>query len=236
MEKINYIVGYENLKIYQESDEFKFSLDSILLANFSKQYKKPRMLDIGTGSCIIPLLLSDNYKTIDAVEIQEKQYNLAKKSIECNNINNINLINDDINEYYNKIPSETYDVITCNPPYFKVLTGSHLNDVEAKQIARHEIKLNIEDIFKISKKILKNNGVISIVHRPERLIEIFENMKKNNIEPKKLWFIYPKINKDSNIVIISGSKNGKPGLEVLPPLFVHNDDGSYTEEVKKYFC
>ena len=110
-----------------------------------------------------------------------------------------------------------------------------MNESEYKTIARHEIKLNIKQLFSISKKLLKNNGVIAIVHRPERLIEIIEAMRENNIEPKKIQFVYPKKNMHANILLVEGSKNGNPGLKVLPPLYTHLDNGDYTNEIKKYF-
>ena len=112
---------------------------------------------------------------------------------------------------------------------------SHLNDSPYKIIARHEVKLNLEILFSIAKKLLKNNGVIAIVHRPERLVEIIQIMKKYNIEPKKIQFVYPRKNQASNILLIEGSKNGNPGLKILPPLYTHEEDGSYTKEVQTYF-
>jgi len=147
----------------------------------------------------------------------------------------IQLINDDINTYYEKIETDTYDAITCNPPYFKLNDSSNLNESEYKLIARHEKTLTLDQIFKVSKKLLKNNGVVAIVNRPERLIDIIESMKKNNIEPKKIQFVYPKKEKEANILLIEGRKNGKPGVKILPPLYAHNEDGSYTQEIMKYF-
>ena len=108
------------------------------------------------------------------------------------------------------------------------------NKLESKTIARHEKTLNLEDIITISKKLLKNNGNIAIVHRTERLIDIIDIMKKNNIEPKKIQFVYPNKNKLSNILLIEGTKNGKPGVKILEPIYLHNNDGSYTEQLKEY--
>lgn len=238
MEVINYLLGYKNLKIYQDTDMFNFSLDSVLLANFvtlNKNIKK--ILDIGTGNAVIPIILSTKTNSqIDGIELQKQSYLLAKKSVEYNHLSDrINLINQDVNVYATECETEKYDVIVSNPPYFKVDENSNLNNKECKTIARHEIALNLDDLFKISKKILKNNGTISIVHRPDRLIEIIETMKKYNIEPKKLQFIYPKQNKDSNMILIEGRKNGSTGLKILKPLIVHDDDNNYTKEVLNYF-
>lgn len=238
METINYLLGYKNLKIYQDTDMFNFSLDSILLPNFVTINKKIKnILDIGCGNAVIPLILTQKTTAkITGVEIQPQVFELAKKSVVYNKLEDrIELINMDICEYAKTLESDIFDVITCNPPFFKLGENSHLNESPYKIIARHELKLNLDSLFLISKKLLKNNGVISIVHRPERLIEIVEAMKKNNIEPKKIQFVYPGKNKEANILLIEGSKNGKPGIKILPPLYTHNIDGSYTEEVQAYF-
>ena len=149
--------------------------------------------------------------------------------------NQIEIINNDIKEYYKNIETETFDVITCNPPFFKFSEQSHLNESTHKQIARHEIALNLEEIIKISKKLLKNKGNLAMVHRPERLIEIITIMKNNNIEPKRICFIHPKEDKEANILLIEGVKNGKPGIKILPPIFSHNNDGSYTKQIEQFF-
>ena len=135
----------------------------------------------------------------------------------------------------NMFETDTFDLITCNPPYFKKEKDSIINENMVKSIARHEIEIKLEDIITISRKLLKNGGSLCMVHRTDRLIEIIELMKKNNIEPKRIRFIYPKKNSESNLILIDGRKNGKSGLKILPPLFVHNEDGTYTEEVLKMF-
>lgn len=238
METINYLLGYKNLKIYQDTEMFNFSLDSILLPNFvTLNQKVQNILDIGCGNAVIPLVLTQktNAKII-GVEIQPEVFSLAKKSISYNDLEDrIKLINMDICEYAKELESDVFDVITCNPPFFKIGEKSHLNESPYKIVARHEVKLNLDLLFSISKKLLKNNGVISIVHRPERLVEIIEVMRKNNIEPKKIQFVYPGKNKKANILLIEGSKNGRPGLKILPPLYTHNEDGTYTKEVQAYF-
>ena len=131
--------------------------------------------------------------------------------------------------------TDTFDLITCNPPYFKYDNNDNINDNVIKAIARHEIKLNLEDIFKCARKILKNNGKIAIVHKTDRLIDIIFYMKNNNLEPKRLQFIYPFSDSKSNLVIIEGAKNAKPGLIVEKGIIVHNKDGSYTNEILKIF-
>lgn len=238
MEVLNDLLEINNLKIYQDTEIFSFSLDSVLLPNFVTLNKNIKnVLDIGSGNAAIPLILTTKTNaSITGIEIQEKSYNLGKKSIEYNHLEDrITFINQDIKEYSKNIESDTFDTITCNPPYFKVNEESRFNQSDYKTIARHEIKLNLEDLFKIAKKLLKNNGNIAIVHRPERLIDIIEEMRKNNIEPKKIQFVYPGINKESNILLIEGVKNGKPGIKILKPLYSHLDSGEYTDEIKQFF-
>jgi len=238
MEVKNYLLGYDDLYIIQDTEMFNFSLDSVLLPNFVTLNKKiNKILDIGCGNAPIPLILSTKTEAcITGVEIQTKSYELAKKSVSINNLEGkINIINADINELYLDIESDTFDVITCNPPFFEVTDESKFNKNDYKTIARHEVKLNLDGLFKIAKKLLKNNGNIAIVHRPERLIDIIDSMRKYNIEPKRVQFVYPKTDKDANIVLIEGTKNGNKGLKIEPPIYTHDELGNYTEQVKKYF-
>lgn len=224
--------------IYQDNNMFNFSLDSVLLANFvTINQKDKKIMDIGCGNAPIPLILSTRTKSkIVGVEIQKDVADLAIESVKENNLEDqIEIKNNDINELYKDYESDTFDVITCNPPYFKYLDTSNLNDSNYKTIARHEIKLNLTNIMIVSKKLLKNNGILAIVHRPERFIDIIEEMKKHNIEPKKVQFIYPTKEKEANILLIEGVKNGNPGIKIMPPIFSHKENGEYSEEIQKYF-
>lgn len=237
MEKLNYLLGYENLYIYQDSDWFNFSLDSVLLPNFATINKNTKkILDIGTGNAVIPIILSTKTtSSIVGVEIQKECYELGIKSLEKNNLSNrIQLINDDIRNYYLALESDIFDLITCNPPYFKISDDCNMANDDHKKLARHELTLNLEDIFKISRKLLKNGGRIAIVQRPERLIEIISIMKKNNIEPKRMRFVYPRKGKSANILLIEGVKNGKEGLKIESPLYTY-DNNEYTDEILSYF-
>lgn len=236
--KINDLVYYKNLKIVQDKEYFNFSLDSVLLPNFvNLNLNTNKILDLCSGNLPIPLILSTKTKAkIYAVELQKEIYDLAKETLEINNLTNrIELYNANAKDMVNEFETDTFDLITCNPPYFKYKKESLINENIIKSIARHEIEINLEDIIKISKKLLKNGGSLSIVHRTDRIIEIIDTMKKNNIEPKRIRFVYPKENNESNIVLIDGRKNGNPGIKILPPLIVHNEDGSYTKEVLKMF-
>lgn len=234
----NYLLGYNNLYIYQDTESFNFSLDSVLLPNFvtiNKNVKK--IIDIGCGNAPIPLILSTKTDAlITGVEIQNDIAKLAQESVLLNKLDKqINIINEDINLLYKNIESDYYDIVTCNPPFFKIDEDSKLNKNDAKTIARHEIKLNLDELFKISKKILKNNGVVAIVHRPNRLVDILCKMREYNIEPKKIRFVYPKKGKEANMILVEGRKNGNQGLKILDNLIVHDENGNYTKEVLKYF-
>lgn len=234
MEVKNYLYGYDKLGIIQDTKMFAVSIDSLLLPNFitiNKNIKK--ILDIGCGNAPIPLILSTKTKAeILGVEIQEKVYELACKSVKINNLEDrIKIINADINIISKEFETDSFDIITCNPPFFKVNKESNFNSSDYKTFARHEVALNLEQICKIAKKLLKNNGIIGLVHRPERLIDIIDYMRKNNLEPKKMQFVYPKKGKESNILLIEGRKNGKPGIKILDPIYLNMDDGKYTEQV-----
>ncbi len=238
MEVKNRLLNYNDLVIMQNTDWFSFSLDSVLLPNFVTINKNiENIIDFCTGNAPIPLILSTKTNAkIYGVELQKEIYELAVKTIKLNNLENkIEIINDDIKNLSNYFETEFFDIITCNPPYFKYSKNSNINKNKIKTIARHEVYINLNIIFSIAKKILKNGGVIAMVHRPDRLIEIIETMKKNNIEPKKIQFIYPKENSECNAILIEGKKNGKPGLRILKPVYVHDEDGNYKEDIKKLF-
>lgn len=236
--EINDLVYFKDIKIVQNKDYFNFSLDSVLLPNFVEITKKTsKILDMCTGNAPIPLILSTKTTAkIYAIELQKEVYSLSKETIKINKLENqIKLINDNIKNLKKFFNTETFDIITCNPPYFKKKDGSIINENKVKSIARHEIEMELEDVMIISKALLKNEGSLVLVHRTERLIEIIELMKKHNIEPKRMRLIYPKVNTESNLVLIDGRKNGKDGLKILPPLYIHNEDNSYTKEVLEMF-
>lgn len=234
MKVLNDLLWDGDLKIYQDTDSFMFSLDSVLLSNFvtiNKSTKK--VLDIGTGNAPIPMMLTKRTKAIiDAVEIQEESYNLAKESIKYNKLDKqINIIQGDINKLYTCLGNNCYDVIVSNPPYYSDNMIKSLNN--NKKIARNDDNLKLDNIFMIAKRLLKNNGNIAIVFDTKRLIDLISTMKLYSIEPKKIQFIYPKSDRVSNIFLIEGTKNGKPGLKVLNSVILQNDKNSYTKDIEK---
>ena len=237
MEVKNRLLNFD-MFIYQNDDWFTLSLDSVLLANFvTINMTDKKILDLCTGNAPIPLLLSNRTKNkVIGVELQKEIYDLAVKSVKVNKLDSqIELINDDINNISGRYESDFFDIITCNPPFFVTNNDKLLNDNDIKTIARHEVSVCLEDVLKVVNKLLKNGKRFAMVHRPDRLIEIISLMKKYNIEPKKIRFCYPKSGENANILLIEGVKNGKNGLKILAPLIVHNNDGSYTDEVKKMF-
>jgi len=232
----NELLGRELIKIYQDTDYFNFSLDSMLLASFaSVGYKTKRICDLCSGNAPIPLYLTLRCDAkIVGVEVQKHSYDLAVKSILENNLNDrIEMINDNLIGINQKIG--LFDLVTVNPPYFKL--GNHnINPLDSKAIARHEILATLDDIVKEASLLLKQKGRLAMVHRPDRLVEILETFKKYKIEPKRLQFIYPKRNKECNQILIEGVKDGQMGnLRILPPLYVYNDDNKWTKEVLKIY-
>lgn len=238
MEVLNDLVNYENLKIYQNTDWFLFSLDSVLLPNFVTLNKNIKtIMDLGTGNAPIPLILSTKTKAkIIGVEIQKDVYELAKKTVGYNSLQDrIELYNIDIKKVKEYFEGDSIDVITCNPPYFKVDEQSNLNEDPHKIIARHEVNLTLEELLKASRYLLKNNGILALVHRTNRFLDILRLCSKYGLEVKKIRFIYPKVNSESNMILVEARKNGGVGLKVLPPLYAHEENGDYTKEVLEMF-
>lgn len=237
MISLNEVLGYDNLKIFQSSEFFSFSLDSVVLANYTNIRKKDnKIIDFCSGNAIVPLILSKRCdKRLEAIEIQEKLYSLALKSIDYNNLSDrITLYNEDVKDFSSKnVNQNKYDLVLCNPPYFVNNTNSMKNLNYEKRVARHEILINLEEICSCAKKILKDNGVFSLIHRTDRLIEIIDDLKNNNLEPKIIKFVYDKLSSNSSLVLIQSQKNGKTGLKIESPLILYNEDGTMTDEYNK---
>lgn len=234
----NRLLNFGDNIIYQDDDYFLFSLDSMLLANFVNiRLTDKKIIDLCSGNAPIPMLLSFRTKArIFGVELQENIYKMGLDSVTQNGMNKqITLINDDVNKVEKLFESGSFDIVTCNPPYFKYKEDSLININEGKAIARHEINLKLEDVIRNASYLLKNNGTFAIVHRPERLMEIINYMQKYNIEPKRLRMVYPKENKDANIILVEGVKNGRSGLKIEKPLIVYDNNNRYVVEVRKMF-
>ncbi len=229
---------FKGLKIIQNEQGFCFGIDSILLSDFAKEVKKDStVVDLGTGTGILPLLLckKTQLKKIIGIEVQKEVYEMAQRSVKLNNLEDkIELINDNIKSLITILGINTIDVVVTNPPYKKINTGL-TNENKKKLISRHEIEANLEDFIKISSKILKDNGVIYMVHRPDRLVDIIELMRKYKLEPKVLKMVVPKLNKRPNMILIKGIKNAKPFLTIEENLCIYNENGTYTKEILKIY-
>lgn len=235
----NHLLNFKNLMIYQNDEWFMFSLDSVLLANFVTIRKQDRnVLDLCTGNAPVPMILSFRYPKLRVigVELQPEIYDLGKRSILENHLEEkIEILNMNVKDLMKHYSHDSFDVITCNPPYFKHSEQNYINESNIKAIARHEITICLEEIISISSQLLKTSGTFYLVHRTNRLMEILSLLQKYHLEPKKIQLVYPKKDSNSNIVLIASTKNGKVGLDFLPPLYVHNEDNSYTDDVRKMF-
>lgn len=222
MKEINDLYDY-GYKIVQKSDYFKFSLDSMLLANFVNiNMADSKLLDFCTGNCPIPIILSNSIKNIVAFEVQKEIYELGDESLTLNNINNVKLINDDIKNIGNYYEEGYFDIITCNPPYFKVIDSSRINDNNVKAIARHEILIKLEDIVSLAYKFLRDKGKLYIVYRPDRLMELLKLFDKYKFGVKKLQCCYDNSDSLSSMILIEAMKNGHDDLKILAPLYTEN--------------
>ncbi len=234
MERIDDILGYPNLKIYQNSDYFSFSLDSIILANYSTiRLRDQKIIDFCTGNAVIPLILSQRCdKRVEGVEVQEKLYELGNQSISYNHLEDrIQLYCENVVDFCsNPEHLNQYDLVLCNPPYFKNLEDSTKNLSYEKMIARHEILIDLDTICSCAKKILKEHGNFCMVHRTDRLMDVIEAFKKNDLEPKRIKFIHETIDKESFLFLIEGQRKGSVGLKVEKPLIQYDSDGKMTDE------
>ena len=229
---------FKNLKIIQNKTGFCFGMDSVLLTDFAKGIKvNSKVIDLGTGTGIIPILLSgktDNTNFV-GIEIQKEVADMASRSIQLNCLENrIEILNENILNLKEKYKKGSFDVVTMNPPYKKINTGV-VNRNDKKLISRHEITASLEDFIEIASFLLKDFGEFYLVHRPERLVDIFYIMREKKIEPKKLKFVYPNKNKKTNLILIKGIKKGKPFLEYENNLYIYNEIGNYTKDVLKIY-
>lgn len=229
---------FKDLKIIQNSQGFCFGIDAILLSDFAKDMKKSELVvDLCTGTGVIPILLAGKTeaKKIIGVEIQEECANMAKRSVALNNLENrVEIINVDLKLLKNVIPSATVDVVTVNPPYMKKGTGV-INEKNAIIISKHEVSCTLEDVIKEAARLLKFNGEFYMIHKSERIADVFCTMRKYKIEPKRVRFVYPQVDKPSNLVLVEGTRSGKEFLKHEKPLIVYKENKEYTDEIYKIY-
>jgi tRNA1(Val) A37 N6-methylase TrmN6 len=234
-ERLDYLLA-EDLRIIQSPNVFSFSLDAVLLARFVwVPIQKGKLVDLCSGNGVIPLFLSARTKgSIMGVEIQERLYDMAVRSIEYNHLEDrLHMIHGDLKEAPKQLGFEKYDVVTCNPPYFPTPSREEINENEHLAIARHEILCTLEDAIKASSQLVKQGGKVAFVHRPGRLIDMIELMRKYRLEPKRIQFVYPKAGKEANTLLIEAIKDGSPDLKILEPLIVYDDNNEYTPIIKE---
>lgn len=216
----------KGLKIIQKKKGFRFGMDAVLLSNFAEVKKGAHVLDIGTGTGIIPLLISAKTEAdkIIGIEIQEHMAEMAQRSVRINNLEDrIKIINADIREYNKYFKKSSFDVVVSNPPYIKN-NGGLKNIEHTVAISRHEISCTLVDIICAASILLKQSGQLVMVHKPERLADIICTMRKYKIEPKFMKFVHPKIHQKPNLVLIRGVKGGNTFLKILEPLYVTEGD------------
>ena len=215
MRKLNDLFDYD-LKIYQDTDYFKFSLDSILLAEYTTLHGKDKIIDLCTGNAPVPMILSTKYKNkMVGIELQEEIYKNAIDSIKYNNLDNqIEIINDNVKTANKYFPGNIFDVITCNPPYFRYNGKSLVNKDEIKSISRHEIAINLKELVQTINYLINNKGTLYMVYPAQRLIELSEELNKVNISVKEIYFIITNETNSINIMLIKAVKNAKSDIKV----------------------
>lgn len=232
-ERLDYLLD-ERMRIIQSPSVFSFSIDAVLLADFTYvPIQKGNILDLCTGNGVIPLLLSERTKgRITGVEIQERLFDMARRNVKLNNLGDrLQMIHGDLKEMPEVLGRGKFDVITCNPPYFPIPSIAKINANEHYAIARHEICCTLEDVIRVCSALVKQGGKVALVHRPNRLLDIVILMRQYRIEPKRVRFVYPKQGKEANTLLIEGIKEGKPDLKILHPLTVFKENDEYTEEL-----
>lgn len=230
-------LGINHYKIIQDPARFCFGIDAVLLSGFAKVKPGGRVLDLGTGTGIIPILMEAKTEAsyLAGLEIQEESAKMAARSVAYNNLSHkITIVQGDIKEAGELFGAASFDVVTCNPPY---MIGQHglKNSAEAKMIARHEILCTFDDVAREASKVLKPGGCFYLVHRPFRIVEIFETLRKYKLEPKRMRLVHPYLDKEPNMVLIEARKGGNSRITIEAPLIVYKDVNVYTEEVLEIY-
>ncbi|SCG81740.1 putative protein yabB [Proteiniborus sp. DW1] len=227
----------KGLKIIQNTEGFCFGMDAVLLSNYCDMKKGSEVVDLGTGTGIIPLLVwaKNNVKKIYGIEIQEEVAEMATRTMKMNGIEeHIKIINANLIQAPEILGVNKFDSVTSNPPYM-LQGGGLINPEDKKAISRHEITCTLEDIIRTASRLLKHNGSFFMVHRPHRIVDIFCLLRQYKLEPKKIRFVHPKVGEKPNLVLIKSVKASKPELKFEPPLYVYNDELTYTEEIYKIY-
>ena len=226
----------KSLSVIQNPKGFCFGVDAVLLANFAQIRKNFKVVDFGTGSGVIPLLIAakTNASHITGIEIQKEVAAMARRSVVWNELEDkIDIANEDLKTFGSDL-SSTFDAVLCNPPY-KESGGGIINPNDTMAIARHEIHCTLFDVISSASRLLRVGGKLNLIHRPERLVDIICIMREHKLEAKRIRFIHPKPHKTATMVIVEATKGGKPKLFLEPPLYVYNENGEYSDEINKIY-
>jgi len=229
--------GIRDIKVYQNKQGYRFSVDAVLLYSFANMRYARKIADLGTGSGIIGLLLARKYPGADVtlVELQESLYRLAVRNIEINELDDrVRAVLCDVTHVRDTFSYMSYDLVVSNPPFRKPATG-RLSIGRERAIARHELALKFSDLAAAAAYLLKIKGRFFMIYHPERLIEVFEDLRRNRLEPKRIRFVHNDPAAESKIVLIEAVRDGKPGIKIEKPLYMYHEDGSYTAEVSEMY-
>lgn len=230
-------LGRRGYRVIQNRTKFCFGADAALLAWFARVKKGERVLDLGTGTGVIPILMDARYACGDytGLEIQPDMVEMAGRSVELNGIgDHVRIVEGDIRTASSHFGKSVFDVVTSNPPYMPYNSGLK-NPDSAKSVARHEILCTLDDVIREAALLLRPRGRFYLVHRPARLPGIFERMRENRIEPSRICFVHPTAEKDAAMVLVAGTKHGADILKTEPPVVIAEADGRYTERILKIY-
>lgn len=224
-------------RIIQNEKKFCFGMDAVLLSGFARAGKGERVLDLGTGTGIIPILMEAKTEgeSFTGLEIQEEMAEMAARSVKLNGLEEkVSIIQGDLKEASKRFGKASFDVVTCNPPYMNQNHGLK-NPDEPKAIARHELLCSFEDVAREAAALLKSGGRFYLVHRPHRLTEIFETLRAHKLEPKRMKFVHPFADAEANMVLIEAFRGGRPQMRVEAPVIVYEKPGVYTNEIYEIY-
>ena len=224
-------------RIIQNEKKFCFGMDAVLLSGFARAGKGERVLDLGTGTGIIPILMEAKTEgeSFTGLEIQEEMAEMAARSVKLNGLEEkVSIIQGDLKEASKRFGKASFEVVTCNPPYMNQNHGLK-NPDEPKAIARHELLCSFEDVAREAAALLKSGGRLYLVHRPHRLTEIFETLRAHKLEPKRMKFVHPFADAEANMVLIEAFRGGRPQMRVEAPVIVYEKPGVYTNEIYEIY-
>ena len=228
---------YKGLKLIQKKNGFRFGVDAVLLADFADVRKTDRVIDLGTGTGIIAVLLAgkSGAASVTGLEIQPDIAEMAQRSVKLNALEDrVKIINGDLRECAGYLGTAGFNVVVTNPPYMN-LGGGLLNPSDTKAVSRHEIMCNLDDIATVSSRLLLPGGLFFMVHRPDRLVDVVYHMRCRGIEPKYIRFVHPSPYKKANLMLIKGMKGGRPQLKMLEPLYIYDENGAYSKEINQIY-